>query len=55
VEEPKTFAEAYNHLNTKDRIKWKEAISKEFDDMSSKGVWKTIQKFEMPPTVEKSK
>jgi hypothetical protein len=38
VEEPNTFAEANNHPSTNDRIKWREAISKEFDDMSAKGV-----------------
>jgi Reverse transcriptase (RNA-dependent DNA polymerase) len=48
VEEPKTFAEAYNSPNTNDKIKWREAISKEFDDMSAKGVWKKIQKSDMP-------
>jgi hypothetical protein len=36
VEEPKTFVEAYNYLNTNDNVKWREAISKEFDDMSAK-------------------
>jgi hypothetical protein len=36
VEEPKTFAEAYNSPKTHDKIKWREAISKEFDDMSAK-------------------
>jgi Reverse transcriptase (RNA-dependent DNA polymerase) len=48
VEEPKTFAEAFNNPNTKDKIKWREAISKEFDDMSAEGVWKIIQKSDMP-------
>ena len=48
VEEPKTFAEAYNNPITNDKIKWREAISKEFDDMSAKGVWKKIQKSDMP-------
>jgi hypothetical protein len=48
VEEPKTFAEACSHPNTNDRIKWREAILKEFDDMSAKGVWEKIQKSEMP-------
>ena len=48
VEEPKTFAEAYNSPNLNDKIKWREAISKEFDDMSAKGVWKKIQKSDMP-------
>jgi hypothetical protein len=45
VVEPKAFAEAYNHPNTND---WREAILKEFDDMSAKGVWKKIQKSDMP-------
>jgi hypothetical protein len=48
VERPKTLAEACNHPNTNDRMKWREAISKEFNDMSAKGVWKKIQKSEMP-------
>jgi Reverse transcriptase (RNA-dependent DNA polymerase) len=48
VEEPKTFAEAYNSHNLNDKIKWRQAISKEFDDMSAKGVWKIIQKSDMP-------
>jgi histone deacetylase 1/2 len=48
VEEPKSFAEAYKNPNLNDKIKWREAISKEFDDMSSKGVWKKIQKSDMP-------
>jgi Reverse transcriptase (RNA-dependent DNA polymerase) len=48
VEEPKTFAEAYNNPNTNDKIKWREAILKEFDDMSAKGVWKKIQNSDMP-------
>ena len=47
VEEPKTFAKAYNNPNLNDKIKWREAISKEFDDMSAKGVWKKIQKSDM--------
>jgi hypothetical protein len=48
VEEPKTFDEAYNHPNTNDRILWKEAISKEFNEMSAKGVWKKILMSELP-------
>jgi hypothetical protein len=48
VEEPKTFAEAYNHPNTNDKFKWREAILKEFNDMSAKRVWKKIQMSEMP-------
>jgi Reverse transcriptase (RNA-dependent DNA polymerase) len=47
VEESKTFAEAYNNPSTNDKIKWREAISEEFDDMSAKGVWKKIQKSDM--------
>jgi hypothetical protein len=37
VEEPKTFAEAYI------KIKWRDVISKEFDDMNAKGVWKKFR------------
>jgi hypothetical protein len=48
VEEPKTFAEACNNPNSNDSIKWREAFLKEFDDMSAKGVWKKIQKSDMP-------
>jgi Reverse transcriptase (RNA-dependent DNA polymerase) len=48
VEEPKTFAEAYHNPNSNDKIKWREAISKEFDDMIAKGLWKKIQKSDMP-------
>jgi hypothetical protein len=48
VVESKTFAEAYNHPKTNYKIKWREGFSKEFDDMSEKGVWKEIQKSEIP-------
>jgi hypothetical protein len=48
VEEPKTFAEAYKNPHLNDKIKWREAILKEFNDMSAKGVWKKIHKSEMP-------
>jgi hypothetical protein len=36
VEEPKTFVKTYNHPNTNDNVKWREFISKDFDEMSAK-------------------
>jgi Reverse transcriptase (RNA-dependent DNA polymerase) len=31
-----------------DRTKWKEGISKEFNEINAKGVWRKIQKSELP-------
>jgi hypothetical protein len=42
VEELKTFDEAHNHPNANHRLKWQEVISKEFNEVSAKGVWKKI-------------
>jgi hypothetical protein len=33
-EEPNTFEQAWSHQDPKDREKWREAINKEFDDMT---------------------
>jgi hypothetical protein len=33
LKEPKTFEDAYYHPNLEERMKWREAISKEFDEM----------------------
>jgi hypothetical protein len=42
VEEPKTFEEASSHPNAANhRLKWQEAILKEFPKMSAKGVFKS--------------
>ena len=48
VEEPKTFEEAYYHPDSDLKMKWQEAISKEFEEMSAKRVWKKIRKSELP-------
>jgi hypothetical protein len=48
VEEPKTFDEAYNHPNANHRLTWQEAISKEFDEMSAKRVWKKFKSRNCP-------
>jgi len=48
VEEPKTFEEAYFHPDSDQKMKWQEAISKEFEEMSAKRVWKKIRKSELP-------
>ena len=38
-EEPKTFNEAWDHLNANSCAKWQEAICKEFDNMKKQQVW----------------
>ena len=49
LEEPKTFAEAWNHPNANSCTKWQEAIKKEFTDMNKQqGRFKT-SKSPMPP------
>ena len=37
-EEPKTFKEAWDHPDKKERELWREAIKKEFGDMSNRKV-----------------
>jgi hypothetical protein len=39
-EEATTFEQAWNHQDPKVRERWREAINKEFDEMSMKEVWK---------------
>jgi hypothetical protein len=48
LKEPETFEDPYYHPNFEERMKWKEAISKEFDEMKEKGVYETILKSESP-------
>ena len=47
-EEPTTFEQAWNHQDPKIREKWRDAINKEFDEMSKKEVWKVIKKEDIP-------
>jgi hypothetical protein len=42
-EEPTMFEQAWNHQDPKIREKWREAINKEFDEMSKKEVWEIIK------------
>jgi hypothetical protein len=46
--EPGTFNEAFNHPEEDVRLKWREAIHKEFKEMNLRGVWKKVNKEEMP-------
>jgi hypothetical protein len=46
--EPGTFNEAFNHSEENVRLKWREAIHKEFKEMNLHGVWKKVNKEEMP-------
>jgi hypothetical protein len=39
-EEPSTFSQAWNHEDPKVKENWRVAISKEFDEMNKKKVWK---------------
>ena len=43
------FDEAWNHPDPFQRNKWKEAIQKEFKKMNEQGVWRKINRSEMPP------
>ena len=46
--EPKTFNEAWFHPDEYQRKMWREAISKEYRDMSTRVVWKLIQRSMIP-------
>jgi Reverse transcriptase (RNA-dependent DNA polymerase) len=46
--EPERFSEAWDHPNPDSRSKWREAISKEFQDMKNKRVWKYCKKTDIP-------
>jgi hypothetical protein len=43
LKEPETFEDANYHPNLEERMKWKKAISKEFDEMKEKGVYEKMQ------------
>jgi len=46
--EPTTFQDAYNHPNPSQRKKWREAIKKEFRDMTHRGVWRKVKRSTIP-------
>lgn len=46
--EPKTFQEAWNHPDPKQRAMWREAIRKEFHDMIKRKVWRRVKKSSIP-------
>jgi hypothetical protein len=48
LKEPEKFEDTYYHPNFEERMKWREEISKEFDEMKEKGVHETILKSELP-------
>ena len=55
--EPKTFQEAWHHKDAIQREKWREAIRKEFRDMTKRGVWRKTKMSDVPNgrTLVKSK
>jgi hypothetical protein len=48
LKEPETFEDTYYHPNHEERMKWRAAISKEFDEMNEKEVYEKICKSELP-------
>lgn len=46
-ENPKNYEEAWDHQDTFQREKWREAIELELSKMKEKGVWKKIKRTEM--------
>jgi hypothetical protein len=48
LKETETFEDAYYHPNLEERMKWRESISKEFDEIKEKGDYEKICKSELP-------
>jgi hypothetical protein len=46
MKEPEAFEDAKYHPNFEEWMKWRQAISKEFDEMKEKGVYEKIFKLE---------
>lgn len=47
-DEPERFKEAWYHEELTERGKWRNAIKKEFGDMIRRGVWKRVNKCDVP-------
>ena len=47
-ESPERFNDAWYNKNPKLRLKWREAIKKEFENMEKNHVWRVIKKTEVP-------
>ena len=45
---PDNFQQAYNHPDEKIRAKWREGIKKEFHDMIKRGVWRNMNRRDVP-------
>jgi hypothetical protein len=48
LKEPETFEDVYYHPNLEERMKWRESISKEFNEMKEKEVYEKNCKSELP-------
>jgi hypothetical protein len=46
--DPLTFDEAWDHLDPQERKMWRAAITKEFNDMKKRGVWRIISRTDVP-------
>ena len=47
-ESPETFEKAWNHPNNYLRNKWREAITKELENMEKNEVWRIMTKDQVP-------
>jgi hypothetical protein len=48
-EEPRSYDEAWNNPDPKQKAQWRTAITKEFKDMETRKVWKIIKRKAIPP------
>ena len=48
VKDPESFEDAFNHPEIYKKMKWQHEISKEFEEMKSKGVWEKFKKSKIP-------
>jgi hypothetical protein len=48
IVEPKSYNEAWNHQESKQQVKWRKAIAKEFNDMVTRKVWKKMKRQDIP-------
>ena len=47
-DEPTTFQEGWNHPNDTEQEEWRKAITKEFQDMTTRDVWDIVPKVQVP-------
>ena len=48
IKEPTNYEESLNCEKKEDQISWKEAIDKELNEITKRGVWETIDEKDIP-------